>query len=620
MISIRTFGCLAALALPMAVPAGAASAPPPNDNFDQAQEIPGLPAEATGSNVDATREPDEPNHANQGGQRSIWFKWTAPRDVGVSIGGCATPPDYSRGQPAYLAVYVQTARFGLVEQRQSGFRALAGQVFYIAAASRREQDTDPAVCFRLLPGPPNDDFAAATTLEGFPTSGVQGRSSDHGAATREPGEPAHEGSSPTSSPPSAEESVWFSWKAPADGPVRVRQCGASGVLGVYTGDRVDALTRVATRHSSGSGASGRGGCGSMVGGSVLIDASAGQVYRIAVTTSGSFQLFVENQVTVASVGRQPFFLYTAFPGQADDVKLRLVGAGADRALLLQASGMTAANGCHADASSGGLRCPVPGKAAVGVDIDLRDGNDRADVRLPGRGRSSGEGEPYRRVDGGEGDDTLTGSAGFYSLNAGWRREVTLLGGPGADRLRGAWGYDRLQGGPGRDRIDGGAGSDRLDGGRGDDRLVGIDKASDTLRCGAGRDRARLDGFDLPTGCERRDLGSPARAVAVGAAIDDGGDGSDEDHLAIAIACPIDAKPVCRARVTAPVGGGRTSNRRIRLEPGRSGWATDYSVSYGAMNRLVGRSIRVTVTTRGRSGAKLKFARRLPVSDTRYHGE
>src|SRR5216110_2970325 len=39
----------------------------------------------TGSNVGATREPGEPNHAHLAGGRSVWWSWTPPRDGTVVI-------------------------------------------------------------------------------------------------------------------------------------------------------------------------------------------------------------------------------------------------------------------------------------------------------------------------------------------------------------------------------------------------------------------------------------------------------------------------------------------------------------------------------------------------------
>jgi len=593
-----TVGCVVAWLLLLSASAAAA---PPNDNFADAAEMTGLPAEATGSNVDATLEPDEPIF----GERSIWFRWTAPTDGGISLafGGCA-PPFQDSVQPSLtLAVYVKSAVFGLV-QIQQPFHATAGREYWIVVASQEGQPADPDICLRVVPGPPNDDFAQATPLTGFPVSATQTPITE-GAATRELGEPEHD--STISSPPVG--SVWYSWTAPADRRVRLRVCGSFGVLAVYTGSRVHALTPVATRRARAKP------CGGLGGASVTFSAAQGELYRIAVTSSGSsFQLLLGNQVAVIA-GRTPAFLYTAFPGQIDNVKLRLTGSGAQRALLLEADGVTAANGCQADVAAGLLRCPIPGRAAVRVDVDLGDGNDAAEVRLLGFVRPSEEGGPFRRVVGGNGQDTLAGSAGSYSQAHGWTGGLALLGGPGADHLTGGRGEDWLSGGPGPDKLDPRDGSDRIEGGAGNDRVRTLDGASDNVDCQAGRDGALLDGIDLSQRCERRKLDGPARAVAT-SAFADNDDAESSDHLEIYVACPIDAKRGCRSRVTPAVPGERSISRRLKLAPGQSGVATFYSFSE---DRLVRRGVRVTVSTL-RRGRTLKFNAHLPVFDNRYEGE
>jgi Calx-beta domain-containing protein len=60
---------------------------PPNDNFANAQIIPGCGGTVTGTNVSATRETGEPNHSpdNNGGSRSVWYQWQAPSTSDVTI-------------------------------------------------------------------------------------------------------------------------------------------------------------------------------------------------------------------------------------------------------------------------------------------------------------------------------------------------------------------------------------------------------------------------------------------------------------------------------------------------------------------------------------------------------
>ncbi len=116
-----------------------------------------------------------------------------------------------------------------------------------------------------------------------------------------------------------------------------------------------------------------------------------------------------------------------------------------------------------------------------------------------------------------GDDSLHGLAGrdcFYGESGNDR----LTGGPGDDRLFGGAGQDRLEGRAGDDVLSGGtdgdnlvdvAGLDVFSGGRGNDRVDARDtrpgerRRSDTVRCGAGSDVARVDPRDrVASDCER----------------------------------------------------------------------------------------------------------------------
>src|SRR5213593_4436723 len=63
--------------LVVALPAYATA--PNNDNFAAAQAITGTSGSITGTNVEATKEAGEPNHAGNAGGKSVWYSWTAPR-------------------------------------------------------------------------------------------------------------------------------------------------------------------------------------------------------------------------------------------------------------------------------------------------------------------------------------------------------------------------------------------------------------------------------------------------------------------------------------------------------------------------------------------------------------
>ena len=58
---------------------------PANDNFSSAFAISGSQGTTNGTNVRATKESGEPNHAGNAGGASIWYNWTAPASGSVTI-------------------------------------------------------------------------------------------------------------------------------------------------------------------------------------------------------------------------------------------------------------------------------------------------------------------------------------------------------------------------------------------------------------------------------------------------------------------------------------------------------------------------------------------------------
>ena len=124
-----------------------------------------------------------------------------------------------------------------------------------------------------------------------------------------------------------------------------------------------------------------------------------------------------------------------------------------------------------------------------------------------------------RVDLGEREDSATVALPL---------PVTLLGGPGADRLtagpaadsvNGGDGNDRLSGAGGGDVLDGGAGADGFDGGAGDDRVLSADGLAERVACGDGSDRVEADTVDdVAADCEsvsRSPVAPPPDADATG---------------------------------------------------------------------------------------------------------
>jgi hypothetical protein len=62
-----------------------AQAQPANDNFASSTLVANAAGSIAGSNVNATKEAGEPNHAGNAGGRSIWYRWTAPSNGTVTF-------------------------------------------------------------------------------------------------------------------------------------------------------------------------------------------------------------------------------------------------------------------------------------------------------------------------------------------------------------------------------------------------------------------------------------------------------------------------------------------------------------------------------------------------------
>jgi len=126
-----------------------------------------------------------------------------------------------------------------------------------------------------------------------------------------------------------------------------------------------------------------------------------------------------------------------------------------------------------------------------VLINSGDGNDSVDIS--GLSAASYD-EIIRLVNGGEGNDTITGSASADKLNGdsgadtiyGGDGDDWIFGGSEDDTLYGEDGDDVLVGDSGSDIVKGGAGSDIVMGGSGNDAIYG-DDGDDVLQAGTGDD-------------------------------------------------------------------------------------------------------------------------------------
>ena len=144
-----------------------------------------------------------------------------------------------------------------------------------------------------------------------------------------------------------------------------------------------------------------------------------------------------------------------------------------------------------DVSSGGT--PLPMTVEGGLGDDTITGSPVADILDGGEGNDT--------IDGGDGEDVITGGFGDDRITGG-RGNDTIRGNAGKDQIDGGDGADDIDGGIGDDQIAGGKGKDILKGDAGDDTINARDGEIDTINCGLGRDTLLRDSNDSFSRCEK----------------------------------------------------------------------------------------------------------------------
>jgi thiol-disulfide isomerase/thioredoxin len=130
---------VSAVVLPGLLFAMMAAQPPPNDHLENRIRLTGTHIQTTGSNVGATLEPGEPEHADIPNGSSVWWGWVAPADgfVWVTTEGS--------GFDTVLGIYVGESigdLFEVASNDDSGadwtssafFRVFGGNEYLIAVA------------------------------------------------------------------------------------------------------------------------------------------------------------------------------------------------------------------------------------------------------------------------------------------------------------------------------------------------------------------------------------------------------------------------------------------------------------------------------------------------------
>jgi hypothetical protein len=278
----RVLAATIAAAGTFALAAPAQAAPPANDNFASAQPISAVPSTIAGTLAESTIEsPDEQNPSGSMfvvPTQSVWYSWTSPATTSkVKFTACPSP---ITGSTPGVAIYTGSALNALTLVTTTGPNTVDSEsdcsVKLVAAPSttykivlwNKHSSFNPVTLgafqlqLRALNPPANDDFEDAIAISSTLPQTIQGTNVD---ATGETGEPNH------FFPPStgARASVWYTWTAPAGGPIRINACSNTGpaptVIAVYTGAGVASLTPIAWFQSCRD----------------YFDAIDGQTYRLA---------------------------------------------------------------------------------------------------------------------------------------------------------------------------------------------------------------------------------------------------------------------------------------------------------------------------------------------------
>ncbi|MGC8829233.1 MAG: S8 family serine peptidase [Verrucomicrobiia bacterium] len=269
----------------------------PNDMFTNAITISQLNSPLFGSNIGATKENGEPNHAGNSGGASVWYKWTAPSNSIIVISTEGSDFD------TLLAVYTGSTLQNLVavasnddDYYGSGFskvtfNAISNQTYYIAidgyAYSGGADQGIIKIIIQPTTPPINDNFENRTVLSGII---VQTTGSNLGA-TAQASEPYHSGYAPS-------RSVWWQWTAPISGytVVSTEDSEFDTLVAVYTGTTLSALTPVA---------GGDDDFNKLITSRVFFYAQAGTTYQIAVDgyngSSGKINLRIAQNLASTNI-------------------------------------------------------------------------------------------------------------------------------------------------------------------------------------------------------------------------------------------------------------------------------------------------------------------------------
>ncbi len=218
--------------------------PTGKDNFADAEPLSETSRMTVALNASATKETDEPQHAGNSGEKSLWWKGTAPED------GYFAFDTHGSDFDTLLAVYTGESVNALTkiadndDDRNDGtshitFPVKKENTYYFVVDGNNGASGNIILNWRAAFPPENDNFANAATLTGT-TGKTTAVNTD---ATKETGEPNHAGD--INAENTGGKSLWWKWTAPTTGGRYAFDTHGSDfdtTLAVYTGSALDTLT------------------------------------------------------------------------------------------------------------------------------------------------------------------------------------------------------------------------------------------------------------------------------------------------------------------------------------------------------------------------------------------
>ncbi len=211
-----------------------------NNDFSNRIMLSGYGFYATGNTEGANREAGEPIHSNQSTGSTLWWQWRAPSDQPYTLSAFGSTVPFTAvfytGDTLNNLQSEEVFEFG-AESDEFVFTPRSGAIYRFVADSH----SDESGFISLGLSTENDQFADRMRLEG--TDLVV--TSDSSFATREPREPTHGYSNVLFE--SANNTVWWTWTAPAPGTVTLNTQGSlfGTAVGVYKGNDLLELELVA---------------------------------------------------------------------------------------------------------------------------------------------------------------------------------------------------------------------------------------------------------------------------------------------------------------------------------------------------------------------------------------